>query len=252
MLAGEAAARGVLAKPSHLELLVPPGRSVAARLTLSGTTAERTRVRIHVEDFDLDIEGRPIRGAATASRPTSAGAFLVDPEELVLEGGEAQTVFVDVQAPEGSLPSRWALLVLDVEEEENGGAAPLAATRLLVPVVANVDGSPAPDLKILSFETARSGASGCVAHLVVENGGDVAVRPRLALGLAPASRRESDELALTERGSFLLLPGHRRILQGPVDCGAATSNVEVVGTIELDTTRLLGTAALPAAVRGAP
>src|SRR5207244_13090169 len=97
----------------------------------------------------------------------------------------------------------------------------LVTARVLVPVVGTVDGASPAEVKILALDSSRSGEKECRTRMLVQNDGDVAVRPSLGWGFARASRKDSDELELNERGTFLLLPGHRRVLRGSFDCTAA-------------------------------
>lgn len=213
-------ARGVVATPAQLGLVVTPGKPATETIEVFSPGGEVNEVKVSIVDYVLDDAGRLTQVSSPHAR--SARRFL-EVDQAVIQAPATGRVPLQVVArvPEGSAGSYWAAVALAVYPKPAAGKNKVAVgvvARILVPVILTVNGPVDIQLLPSPIETFREDGK-LRASMWVENRGNAAV---LLSGAFAVETKDREGLAEELASANIVkpvtsLPGTKVRVYGTID-----------------------------------
>jgi len=206
--------KGLLVSSNGIFAVVPAGGTLVRQITLTPTDLSPTLVRVRVEPFDVDADGRPEHGPGRRVSAQRVARVEAIPRRLLLENGHPEVLEVRCPSPEEG-GSSWAVILLDLEpvrmRGQDGSLSDVTA-RVAVPVFVTVEGTQRPDLRIERISAVLVGPDRIAWEAQLENRGNTVLK----FSGTFAVEEKGEELATRDLEDVLILPGFHRRIRGVV------------------------------------
>jgi hypothetical protein len=180
---GRTAGFGLEVTPGKLEISIPAGATYNIPISVRNSSYDPVHVQASMVDFGVGADGS-YQFSKVGTREYSLMKFAsIRPREFDIKPGEAQSIQLTVQMPQGNLTGEYAgIAFFQTRPSRHGAHEVMFAVRVAAKIYETVPGTVQVNGAVTKM-TAASSARGETYHVVFKNTGNahVYVRGQLAI-----------------------------------------------------------------------
>jgi hypothetical protein len=209
-------AGGLVVSPEQLLIAGKAGDTISAGIYIASSKGSQSKVQVNLIDFLKDEQGN---FQEHNDHFRSSRIWLeTDRTELITPQNGRIQLRVTARIPKDASGSYWAAVSITSGQMQ----------RILIPVVATVQGTEQPDVAFSAPEVVQSANGLLECQSIVENKGNTAVLIRGAFSLEKQiSSEDTEELQIAEVGPVTSLPGTKMKIKANLNWAESMDGLQV-------------------------